>query len=682
MGPLPRDLHAVSRPRPRAGGWSSVWLGWLAACALALTCIEAFLLEYRGHLFTGGFLAAYRLESPAAVAAFLSGSLVIDAAAILGAWAVALPMFARSKLGPLQRMAVAALLGLVAPVTADFVRYHIHKVMGDLLDVDLILALAGNVPLEILAQSSSHLLSAGLVLVSAVVLALFFVRTLRLAERRGTPWTAAAQWPATATLWFSFAGALVAAIASLSASCLDDGPVCFGLRRKPAGAALARLVETATDVDRDGYGWLSEPPDHAPFDAGRHPYAIDLPANGIDENGVGGDHPAGIELPPEPTDAPHFAHRPHVLLVFLESFRADVIEWSVGEREVTPFLRQLAREGASSQAAYTSTPFTNPARAQLLGGRLVPFPGQTTMIDDFKANGYTVAWFSAQDDSFGNSEPLLGVDRADVFYDARKDAHLRSSRFTTPGSLSVSWKLLNQRVLDFLREHDPAQPLFLYANYHDTHFPYHHDELDRILDIDPLPRHRIVAQERSRVRETYANAAANVDRAIEALVEEWRRRLGTEPSIVIVTGDHGEALYEQGYLGHGARLDAEQSRVPFVLHGMTGDVPEPVVLSDVRGILQRALVSPGTTPARFVGDPQRQVLQYTPSISTPRLVVLRGIDETLSIDLRQRTATIGDERGERPIPFDEPDRERFFEAIHLWEAAQRTAAERDAIRSD
>jgi len=118
-----------------------------------------------------------------------------------------------------------------------------------------------------------------------------------------------------------------------------------------------------------------------------------------------------------------------------------------------------------------------------MGGRLAPFPGQSTLLDDFHANGYAVAWFSGQDESIGARESaMLGLERTDVYYDARDDAERSVSSFRTSGSLAVSWKRVNARVGDFLSTWNPERPLFLYVNYGDTHFPYDHRELDDLLE--------------------------------------------------------------------------------------------------------------------------------------------------------------------------------------------------------
>ena len=81
-------------------------------------------------------------------------------------------------------------------------------------------------------------------------------------------------------------GLVVTTAARVGSDTFDNG-----LMRTPGGQLLGRVVEIASDVDRDGYGWLGRPADPAPFDGRVYPYALDLPGNGIDEDGIGGDLP-------------------------------------------------------------------------------------------------------------------------------------------------------------------------------------------------------------------------------------------------------------------------------------------------------------------------------------------------------------------------------------------------------
>lgn len=647
---------------PRA--WSQPWWTLLGACALLLTTADALLIGRATDLLSGGFLVSEPLRTPLRLGLFLGASLVFDLALVLCSWLVALPLLARTRLTQRQALMLAALCALLPPLAFMYFRYQLARYIGDLMDPGLLLAIAGGSPVEWLAQASYHALPVGAVIVGAVGAGALAVRALR----DGSGRAAVRLLPATASVAALSALTLVASAAILPAFCLRGGSGCEALERKTSGLVLSVLAERATDFDFDRYGLARGPLDHAPFDAARHPFALDVPGNGIDENGLAGDHPADFRPPPnEFVERPAFAHRPHVVIVFLEGMRADTIGSSFAGREITPFLNRIAAQGASSARAFANSPYTARSRGQLMGGRLAPYPGQSTLVDDFHANGYQVAWFSAQDESFGARESaMLGLERADVHYDAREEPEHNVSPFSTTGSSAVSWKRLNMRAGEFLARWDPSQPLLLYLNYGDTHFPYDHHELDDLLGVERLPRERISPDDPEGVFATYANAAANVDRGLERMFDELRARAGDAEIAVLVTSDHGEALFEDGVLGHGLALDAAQTRVPLIVSGLGGDWPEPIGLSDVRAALQRSLALPRGDPRprpRFVPAAGRRILQYMAFPERPRLLCLRGLDTELRYDTTD--------------PPNDAD-PSFRELIWWWEAVQLEDAGRDS----
>lgn len=661
------------RPRPAIPG---PWAGLLGACLALVTGAETLLLGVGTGYLTSGYNTEH-IGSWLLLLVFLASGAAMDLALILGLCALVVPVARRLRATPLQVFCAAGLAAAGLPVAVAAARYNLYSVLGDLVSVALLRessqlsssAMAAEIAQE--GNAFAAALGAGLV---ASLLVLMAARRVELRHPALGPRLAA---PRARALWSGFAvfTAIGAGLFALSSPLA--APLLFGFDRKTSGILISRAVERLTDVDRDGYGLLSRPPDPRLLDASIRPYRPEIPGNGIDENGVGGDLPVAADrIPParEPVFAP--GPRPHVLLVYLESFRADLIGQRLGSREITPFLNRLAAEGAASEHAYVHSPWTLASRAQLFGGRLVNRPGDATLIDDFKSRGYAVAHFSGQDDSYGDSESVLGTGRADAFYDARGDLDRRTSRSTAPVSLQVSWKTLVSRVEEHLAEVDPRRPLFLYVNVVDTHYPYFHAELDPLLDVEPLRRALIRASRARQVWEAYANAAANVDRALERLVLSFRRSLGDADHAILVTGDHGQSFYENGLLGHGQALDEAQTRVPFVLWGIGGRWPEPLAPSDVRALLAENLGrerGSGAPRARFVPDPERLVFQYLSDLERPRRVALRGIGARDEYDfergrfrrLRAEGATLDLAPAERGLAL-----ERL---IWRWEAEQRAA---------
>ena len=666
--------------RPSLHGLRPAWIALWLACAGFLAGIDAMLLEWTQHPFSGGMAAAYTLRSVGRLAGYFGLAFVLDFVAVGLAWCLTLPGIRRLPLRPAQKWALAGMLGLAGPLVASFVRYRIEMILGPRLNLDALLGLAEGAPLRLLGETQGHQAPVVWALLAALLLAAALIAWLgrRRQSMRGAQ--AAAKFeapPGTAVAWAT-TGALLPVFVGWSVACHGGGGLCTAVTDKPSGVLVAHALRLATDFDRDGYGFGVRPFDPAPFDAEIHPYALEIPGNGRDENGLGGDGIATV-IEAGRDESPRFAARPHVLFVFLESFRADLLGQRLGGREVTPFLNRLAAEGSASDHAHSAYPKTVAARNQLFGGRLATYPGQTTMLHDFAANDYFVAYFSGQDESLGAyAEATLSLDQADVFYDARQDRDRNYYFHKRSGNLAVTSDHLLEKTGEFLAGYKDERPLFLYVNFHDTHYPYHHAELEDRLGVEALPRDQITPANAEAVRATYANAAANVDAAVAELVADFRGAIGDEDHVIVVTADHGESLFENGSLGHGLRLADLESRVPLIVWGLDGEWPQPIGLSEIRGRLGAALlrgeVASGPGSLRFRTDPERRLFQYLPDLRTPSRIALRGVDGSFHYDFeRARFEARGPD--DQPLAL-APERkaELAAELIARWEAAARQHA--------
>jgi hypothetical protein len=678
-------------PRARDGA-SRGWLALLIATLAAVGAAEAVLLGLGTGFFTGGFNSVY-VEGPVQIAGYFAAGAVLDLALVLGLWLLCIPLAARLFASRAQVWCAAALIGMGVPVTVSIAYYNLHVTLGRLVSTSLLrvgsAGSAASVVVDELPPFGGYML--GLAAAGATAL-LWLARRV---ERRRPQLAAALEPPPLRRLLLGFAAALAAGAATLAGVAADEGALHYGLVRKTSGSLLPHAIARITDWDRDGWGMLARPADPDPWDASRYPYAVDVPGNGIDENGVGGDHPATppslaalagarsarLRLAARPSglrslradDAESVERRPNLLLVYLESFRADLLDLDIDGRPVTPFLRQLAAEGARSDQAFVHSPWTLPSRAQLLTGTLAPHPGIPTLIDDFQARGYAVAWFSGQDDSYGGTDESLGLERADLFYDARQDVERRTSRTTASVSLQVSWKTLLERFEAWLRSADPERPHLVYLNFTDTHFPYSHDEIDDLLGVPKLERSAIRSDRAGEVFRAYANTATNVDLAISRAAEAFRAHFAGRPQAILVTGDHGQSFYETGILGHGQELGPAQTRVPFLVWGIGGEWPEPIAVSDVRGLLERHLFATDEArPARFVPDPSRRMLQYLGPLRRPERIAARDLDGSTVYDFRKGRAWRADPDG-RVLAGRAPEAAALLELIHGWEAVQREA---------
>lgn len=624
MRPLIKRATSVL-PVRQARTWLAEVLWVSAACALVVGMVEAYLLDRKINIFSGGYLADVRIEHLGArlvfaVVAFLSDLALLAplvAAVLWGARHVRLHAAARALL------ASACALGFVGIL--DFGIYELHRYFGDLVSAAVVVRLVEGDLRELVYFGAPPIVRwAGPLLVAALLLTLaggllhrWFPTRMRNdpgGKRR--------------TTWGLLVLVGVATVTSTTAR-LASPAFSRGLDYKPSGQVWGSLVSMLTDVDRDGYGLLSVPADPAPLDAARHPYALEVPGNGIDENGIGGDLPAGAAYEEPSPGPPALKARPDVVLVILETFRADATSTRIDGRPVTPTLHALAETGTQATRAYSHNGFTVQSRFHIFTGSLAGPRGRTSIIDDFNANGYQTAFFSAQDESFG-AEMDVGFDRAEVRYDARVDRDKRFTQFSTPSSLTVSWKVLETRVSSWLRQRDRGRPLFLHLNYQDGHFPYTNPDVLPLVSPVTVRREDLRQSRADDIRLMYMNTLANVDASLGRVLELVEQTTGRRP-VVVVVADHGESLFDHGgFLGHGYAANDAQTRIPLLVSGLPWEPEEPVGQVEVRDLLRQGL---GGTKAPARGGEPGRVFQYVGTLAAPREIAWNDAAGRLSVDL-------------------------------------------------
>lgn len=283
--------------------------------------------------------------------------------------------------------------------------------------------------------------------------------------------------------------------------------------------------------------------------------------------------------PPQRVDA-------NVVLVFLDG--ANALRMSAS---TTPVLDGLAREAlvyetAVSQAVYTIASIGSvltsqyPERhqsvtfADKLGDDVVTFPALLS------ANGYRTAGFS------GNAvaSKTFGLDRGyeEFFQIWERDD------YTGHG----------ESVLDAFRDwlgRVGDDRFFAYVHFREPHFPYNppapFDTQFGASELFPegmadwgvveamnsdaaagVPPSEEVVE---RVRALYEGNFAYVDDLVGQLIRCLEDRGIVENTVLIVTADHGEALFEHGYIGHNTQLYEESVRVPLLVK-LPGRAPRRV----------------------------------------------------------------------------------------------------------
>ncbi len=273
---------------------------------------------------------------------------------------------------------------------------------------------------------------------------------------------------------------------------------------------------------------------------------------------------------------------PSLLLVTLDTVRADRLGSYGSSLGLTPELDALASESVRFADVTSQTPLTTPSHATLLTG-LLPrrhgirnnesfrlAPTTATLSTVLRAAGYRTA-------AFIGAFPLdsrFGLDRGFDVYDQE---FLRSS-----GSQERSAGDVLDAAESFLRANPASnEPFFVWVHLFDAHTPYEAPEPFRSRYPD----------------DPYGAEIAYLDQRLGRFLASLRREGWLDRLVVSVVADHGEALGEHGESTHGALVYESTLRIPWLLRLPGGElggliVQEPVRALDVAPTLLGLLEAP------------------------------------------------------------------------------------------
>ena len=558
---------------------------------LGLSAVELAIADRKYGLFSGGFGTSSAVDRPEEIALFAMGYMASQTFAAVAAWWLCAWLARRRPAW--QALVSFAFVYLGLGLLALTVQYRLHSYFSDAVSFALLKQLGGGSLGDALLFAKSEI-AWGLAALALAVLAWWLATSITRRLTRGLP-TASARPPRAR--WIAACAALLLLALVMVPRAAEDS--AKGLNRTLAWQAGASLAALATDFDRDGYGLAGLSVDTHPFDPARHPLALDVPGNGVDEDGYGGD----LRLVAVPEARPALGslpRRPHVIVVVLESVRGDVLGKRVGGKPVAPHLEAIAAAGGAVAPAYSHVAFTTASLKSIFSGKLAPRRGDPSLFAELKRAGYRVGVFSGQPEDFGDiSETVAMRENADLLVDAEALREERAFSFAAQGSLLVDEAiLLREFGHAFGKREAWQQPNFLYLNFQSAHFPYHHPGVPERIGGPPLARSQINADNAGRVAETYWNAVAHADAHLGLLVARLKQLGAWDDTILLVTGDHGEALFEDGFLGHGHVIDRAQYATFLVTNRPLGGVRAPIAISDYRGIVLDLLAGTPVIPPR------------------------------------------------------------------------------------
>ena len=329
----------------------------------------------------------------------------------------------------------------------------------------------------------------------------------------------------------------------------------------------------------------------------------------------------------------------------LESTRAETPTKTVAGRRVAPNLAAMAASGSWAPEAYSHVGFTRNSLKSLFTGRLEPADDRQSLFRDFRQNGYRVGVLSSQSEDFGGIAEAVGERRhSHVFIDAKS---LQSERLWSSMrdiSLLVDGKsLLREMDRHFGAAEGWRQPTFLYFNIQTAHFPYNFPGALKLLPGPLIPRSEINYANREWVARTYWNGVAYGDWLVGRIVSRLKTLGVYEDSVVVVLGDHGEELFENGYIGHGQVLNAMQTQIPLVFSTAGVEIPRPVGLTDLRALILQA--AGADVPPR---PRSPAILQYIGDLDRPATIGMAepgGVVTTLDLQTEEVSSTDMKERG-------------------------------------
>jgi arylsulfatase A-like enzyme/Tfp pilus assembly protein PilF len=308
-------------------------------------------------------------------------------------------------------------------------------------------------------------------------------------------------------------------------------------------------------------------------------------------------------------NAPQGSNPPNVILITIDTLRADHVGCYGDRSAATPNIDALARTGVRFTHAYTPVPLTLPAHASLLTGTFPMVTGMhdfttnklpssaVTLAKVFHDNGYSTAAFigaAVLDSRYGLNQGF------DTYYDYFDLGDLRRADFA---DLERRADQVVDEVVNWLKL-DPRQPLFIWVHLYDPHYPY----------APPEPY-------ASRFHASpYDGEIAFADAQMGRLFAYLREQGIFENALIVLASDHGEGLGEHGEKNHGFFIYNSTLHVPLIFK-IPGVVPrvvdEEVSLVDVMPTILQALKLP--IPSAVQGRSLMSPILGRPSGATSNL---------------------------------------------------------------
>ena len=321
------------------------------------------------------------------------------------------------------------------------------------------------------------------------------------------------------------------------------------------------------------------------------------------------------------------AGAPNVLLIMVDTLRADHLSCYGSTRVRTPHIDALAAGGLRCANTFSQASWTRPSVATILTGLYPSSHGAIhkadilpdrvdTLAEVLQRGGYRTVGFA---NNANVSQAFNFQQGFDEYHYLAPDFFFGASEPAAQLALYSGLRLVRERFLarrvDVHNYYQPAEtvtgevrrwldghpagrePLFLFVHYMDPHDPYfvhpfNGEGYARVAHPNPPP------EMADKLHGLYDGSVAYLDEHLGVLFDDLRRRGLWDRTLVILTSDHGEEFHEHGGWWHGTTLYDEQIHVPLLVKparpGAPGRVMEELATSlDIMPTILAAAKLPG-----------------------------------------------------------------------------------------
>ncbi len=299
-----------------------------------------------------------------------------------------------------------------------------------------------------------------------------------------------------------------------------------------------------------------------------------------------------------PSDAPKPASKPNVLLISVDTLRADRLGSHGYHLPTSPTLDRLAEQGVRFDDASVPWPVTWPAMASMLTGTYPSTNGMRLLPRrPLPSDNVTLAEY-LREAGYGTGAVVANVNVGRKFaFDQGFDHFVESwateaTRQTgrpdfknRPGRVKAftNATIVTDEAIELLNTFEEHQPFFLWLHYIDPHGPYlppppyqglwHDQYAPNILREGRLPKYQRQLDANGKPIRDLAHYEAQYDREIRYFDDQLQRLLAdlehrglVQNTLMIVTADHGESLGEHfDYLNHGGTPHQPSVGVPLIV---------------------------------------------------------------------------------------------------------------------